>query len=167
MFILIIITVVIQCVIPSNENLYTLIISPGHWANIIPIIFLSSLGSIQPIIFNHFWRYRAKETQLPPLPPQGTIYTPGWREAITVKCLAQEQKYHGRGWDSNPHSNNSTIRTQVRCTRPLGHDVHFVIPSRYSDCEVSQDWYPTPMYVEWCPFVIPSRFSDYEVSQDW
>ena len=32
-----------------NESLYALIrsISPGHWANIIPIIFLSSLGSIQ------------------------------------------------------------------------------------------------------------------------
>ena len=47
--------------------------------------------------------------------------TPGWREAIMVKCLAQGHKHHGRGRDSNPHSDDSAIRTQIRCTKPLGH----------------------------------------------
>ena len=61
---------------------------------------------------NLFWHYRANQTQLPPVPSQVPIYTPGWREAITVKCLAQGHKYHGRGWDSNPYSNDSAIGTQ-------------------------------------------------------
>ena len=40
---------------PSQRNRpYALIISPGDWANIIPIIFLSSLRSIQPIMCNYF-----------------------------------------------------------------------------------------------------------------
>ena len=41
----------------------------------------------------------------------GTHLTPGWREAIMVKCLAQGHKCHGR--DSNPHSAANT-RTWVR-----------------------------------------------------
>ena len=89
------------------------IIFSGHWANIIPVIFLSPLGSIQPIMCNHFWCYRANQTQLPPLPSLVPIYTPGWREAITVKCLAQGHTYYGRGWDSNSHSNDSAIRTYL------------------------------------------------------
>ena len=36
----------------------------------------------------------------------GTHLTPGWREAIMVKCLAQGHKCHGR--DSNPHSAANT-----------------------------------------------------------
>ena len=36
-----------------------------------------------------------------------------------VKCLAQGHKRHGRGQDSNPHSDDSAIKTQVRCTKPL------------------------------------------------
>ena len=61
------------------------------------------------------------QTRLPSLPSQVPIYTPGWREAIIVKCLAQGHKHHGHGQDSNPHSDDLAIRTQVRCTRPLGH----------------------------------------------
>ena len=34
-----------------------------------------------------------------------------------VKCLAQGHKRHDHGEDSNPHSDDSAIRTQVRCTR--------------------------------------------------
>ena len=56
----------------------------------------------------------------PLYPLQVPIYTPGWREAITVKCLAQGHKYHGCSQDSNPHSDDSAIRTQIRCTKPLG-----------------------------------------------
>ena len=48
-------------------------------------------------------------------------FTPGWREAIMVKCLAQGHKHHGCGRDSNPHSDDSAIRTQTRCTKPLSH----------------------------------------------
>ena len=36
------------------------------------------------------------------LPILVPIYTPGWREAIIVKYLAQGHKCHDR--DSNPHS---------------------------------------------------------------
>ena len=36
-----------------------------------------------------------------------------------VKCLAQGHKRRGR--DSNPHSDDSAIRTQIRCTKPLDH----------------------------------------------
>ena len=39
--------------------------------------------------------------------------TPGWREAIMVKCLAQGHKHHGHGRGSNPHSDDSTIRIQM------------------------------------------------------
>ena len=36
----------------------------------------------------------------------GTHLTPGWKEAIMIKCLAQGHKCHGR--DSNPHSTANT-----------------------------------------------------------
>ena len=39
-----------------------------------------------------------------------------------VKCLAQGHKHHGHGRDSNPHSDDSAIRTQIQCTKPRGHD---------------------------------------------
>ena len=52
---------------------------------------------------------------------QVLIYTPRWREA-TVKCLAQGHKYQGRSQDSNSHSDDSSIRTQVQFTKPLSHD---------------------------------------------
>ena len=45
----------------------------------------------------------------------------GEREAIIVKCFTQGHKHHGHGQDSNPHSDDLAIRTQVRCTKPLGH----------------------------------------------
>ena len=38
-----------------------------------------------------------------------------------VKCLAQGHK-HGRGQDSNPHSDGSAIRTQIRRAKPLDRD---------------------------------------------
>ena len=38
-----------------------------------------------------------------------------------VKCPAQGHKHHGRGRDSNPHSDDSAIRTQIQCTKPLSH----------------------------------------------
>ena len=37
----------IKCHLSSFQGAFH--ISPGHWANIIPVIFLSSLGSIQPL----------------------------------------------------------------------------------------------------------------------
>ena len=66
---------------------------------------LSSLGSIQ--------------LNCCQLCPHRYPFTPGWREAIMVNCLAQGHKHHGRG--SNPHSDDSAIRTQIQCTKPLGH----------------------------------------------
>ena len=48
--------------------------------------------------------------------PHRYPFTPGWREAIMVKCLAQGHKNHGCGRDSNPHSDDSAIRTQIQCT---------------------------------------------------
>ena len=42
-----------------------------------------------------------------------TSYTPGWREAIVVKCLSQGHKHHGHGQESNPHFDDSAMRTQV------------------------------------------------------
>ena len=44
------------------------------------------------------------------------IYTPGWREAIIVKHLAPGHKCHD--WDSNPRSDDLTIRTWIRCSNP-------------------------------------------------
>ena len=45
--------------------------------------------------------------------PHRYPFSPGWREAIMVKCLAQGHKHHGRDRDSNPHSDDSAIRTQI------------------------------------------------------
>ena len=52
----------------------------------------------------------------------------GEGEAVTVKCLARGHKHHGRGQDWNPHSDDSAIRTQVRCTKPLGYGTPWFIP---------------------------------------
>ena len=41
--------------------------------------------------------------------PHRYPFTPEWREAIMVKCLAQGHKHHGRGRDSNPHSDDSEL----------------------------------------------------------
>ena len=54
------------------------------------------------------------QTQQPSLPSQVLICTPGWWEASTLKCLAQGHKHHGHGQDSNPHSDDSAIRTWAR-----------------------------------------------------
>ena len=48
-------------------------------------------------------------------------FSPWWREAIMVKCLVQGHKHHGRSQDSKPHSDDSAIRTQIRCTKLLDH----------------------------------------------
>ena len=36
-----------------------------------------------------------------------------------VKCLAQGHKHRGCGRGSHPHSDDSAIRTQIQCTKPL------------------------------------------------
>ena len=41
--------------------------------------------------------------------PHRYPFTPGWREAITVKCLAQGHKCHDR--DSNPHSAEQNLQS--------------------------------------------------------
>ena len=40
--------------------------------------------------------------------------------------LLGEEKHHGRGKDSNPHSDDLAIRTQVWCTKPLWHGTPYV-----------------------------------------
>ena len=55
-------------------------------------------------------------------------FTPGWREAIMVKCLAEGHKHQGCSQDLNPHSDDSAIRTQIRCTKP--HDIHVHVCSQ-------------------------------------
>ncbi len=74
----------------------------------IPLFFLSSQGKIQP------WEVvtlrRLFKTQYQPLPSQLPIYTPGWREAIIVKHLAQGHKIQDR--DLNPHPHHLTTRAQ-------------------------------------------------------
>ena len=47
------------------------------------------------------------------------ICTPRLREAIRVKCLPQGHQRHTYSQESNPtHSDNSSISTQVQCTKP-------------------------------------------------
>ena len=41
--------------------------------------------------------------------------------AIMVKCLAQGHKHHSGDRGSNPHSDDSAIRTQIQRTKPLSH----------------------------------------------
>ena len=50
-----------------------------------------------------------------------THFTPGWRGANMVKCLAQGHKCYDR--DSNPHPDDLTARTWVRCSYLLDHDI--------------------------------------------
>ena len=54
-----------------------------------------------------------------------------------VKCLAEGHKHHGRSQDSNPHSDDSAIRTHIRCTKPIGHDTR-VEEGRREQWETSQ-----------------------------
>ena len=61
-----------------------------NWAKNVTLIFLSSLGSIQPQTTVAI--QRLFQTQYQPLPLQIRIHTPGWREAIIVKHLAQGHK---------------------------------------------------------------------------
>ena len=56
--------------------------------------------------------------------PHRYQFTPGWREAIMVKCLAEGHAPGGRGRGSNPHSDYSAIRTQLQCTKPLDRPRH-------------------------------------------
>ena len=119
--IIIIITCIYNAPFPKDSKrriILTLVTGP---ISFILIIFLSSLGSIQPIMCNLFGATGLIKHNNLSLPSQVPIYTPGWREAITVKCLAQGHKHHGCSQDSNPHSDDSAIRTQIWCTKPLGH----------------------------------------------
>ena len=51
-------------------------------------------------------------------------------ERITVKCLD-----HGRGL--NPHSDDSAIRTQMQCTKPLGHGTPLWLFFLFHQCSVT------------------------------
>ena len=64
-------------------------------------------------------RWRLFQTK----PSQVLIYTPGWRVAITVKCLAQGHNVYGCGkdWDLLPY--HLVVRTQVWCTKPISHGI--------------------------------------------
>ena len=121
-----IIIIIITCIYnaPDPKDSKRRIITPGHWANIIHSYNLSQLPGeytaqyVQPLgatgLINHLYPHRYPFILL------------GWREAITVKCLAQGHKYHSCSQDSNPHSDDSAIRTQVRCTKPLGHGTAYI-----------------------------------------
>ena len=81
---------------------------------------LRSLGSIQhvlPSLSSTLLAHAINHTNH--LYPLWCPFAPGWREAITVKCLFKE---HNQDW--NPHSGESTNRSWVRCTKPLGNDTH-------------------------------------------
>ena len=112
----IIIVILILCITPTdNVPMHFYIISPGHWANIIPVIFLSSLGSIQPILCNLFRGATGLIKHNYHLYPH--------RYPFIHLGEEKQLQLHGRGQGSNPHLDDSAIRTQVRCTRPLGHDI--------------------------------------------
>ena len=61
-------------------------------------------------------------TQYLPVPSEVLVpvYTPGWREAIVVKHLAQGHKCHDQ--DSNPHFDDFNTRTWIWYMNSLGHD---------------------------------------------
>ena len=56
-----------------------------------------------------------------------TIYTTVWREAISVKCLAQGHEYQGCGQDSNPHSDDSAMRTMTHQRPPQWRLSHHIL----------------------------------------
>ena len=99
--------------------LLPLITGPFHSLN-----HLSSLCSIQPVPpnmqrtkLNHGGRYRTTTRTISALTEHPL--TPGWREAIIVKCLAQGHKCHNQ--DSNPHSaeqNQQSLNSELLSTRP-------------------------------------------------
>ena len=65
--------------------------------------------------------HRANQTQQPTMPSKVPIYS--WVERSTygnVSCW-RTYKHYSRGRGSNPHSDVSAIRTQIQCTKPLGH----------------------------------------------
>ena len=47
------------------------------------------------------------------------IYTPGWRAAMWIKCLAEGQKVPGYGRESNPEHSDSESRVQSNIPRHL------------------------------------------------
>ena len=83
----------------------------GHYFSLTNLMTIKITHVVENIILmnNINKSKRLFHTQYKPLPLQVPIYTPGWREAIIVKYLAQGHKCHDR--DSNPHSGDSTTRT--------------------------------------------------------
>ena len=73
---------------------------------------LSSLGSIQ-LNCCHFAAYRANQTQQPTLPSQLPIYS--WLERSNYGKVSCSRIFE------NAHSDDSAIRPQIQCTKPLGH----------------------------------------------
>ena len=99
-------TVVVHFTLMSRIALH---LYPGRWVNNIPLILISSSGSIQPWAAVVLRRLFQKQYQ--PLPSQLPIYTPGWREAFVVKHLAQG--YKCLDWDLNPHCDDLTTRNAL------------------------------------------------------
>ena len=92
-------------------------ITPGHWANIIPVIFLSSLGNIHPELQVLQCFSGSSQTQYQPLPLTGThIYS--WANRSLSCSRTQVPLVATR--IRNPHSDDSAVVTQIRCTEPFG-----------------------------------------------
>ena len=74
--------------------------------------------------------------------PHRYPFTPGWREAIIVKCLAQGHKCHDR--DSNPHSteqNPQSLNSVLLSAQPWHPKVDSV--GRVAACKEVVGSYPT------------------------
>ena len=61
-------------------------------------------AQVQPYIHVHVHVHVGLIKHNNQLCPRRYQFTPGWREAIMVKCLAQRNKLHSCGQDSNPNS---------------------------------------------------------------
>ena len=89
--------------------------------------------------------------------PRRYPFTPGWREAIMVMCLAQGHEHRGRGQGSNPHSDDSAIRTQIRCTKPLGHGAwiqqSYCVSVTSSECTFTKQKWIHDWLNEWPKFL--------------
>ena len=96
------------------------VITPGHWANVIPIIFLSSLGSIPSIMCNLFWCCRADQTQLPQIYPHRFPLTLlGEEKQLQLSVLLEDTSTEVV----------AGIRTHILTTRPSEHKPDALDPS--------------------------------------